>query len=63
MKLADWMRKRRRATLPSNQTYWQQIFELSKVNGADYREDRLPLHHFDFPRNTYLQRKLERRDG
>jgi len=63
MKLTEWLLKRKRATLPSKLTYWQQIFELSKVNGADYHEDSLPVRHFDFPKNTYLQKKMERKDG
>ena len=40
------------------QSVWLNIFHNSKVNGADYREDRLPLHRWSWPTDTYLQRRL-----
>ncbi len=61
MKLTEWLKKRRRATLPSKQTYFQLIVEQSRVNGADYADP--PMHHFEVPKDTWLQRKLSQRDG
>lgn len=39
-------------------SYWQLIFMQSKVNGASYNGDELPGRHWDWPKNTYLQRRL-----
>ena len=37
---------------------WLQVFNNSKVNGAPYRGDYLPAHSWEWPTNTYLQRRL-----
>jgi len=37
---------------------WLNVFHNSKVNGAEYREDRLPSHPWSWPTDTYLQRRL-----
>ncbi len=39
-------------------SYWQLIFTQSKVNGAPYSGDELPGRHWEWPRDTYLQRRL-----
>ena len=38
--------------------FWLDVFNNSKVNGAEYREDRLPSHTWSWPTDTYLQRRL-----
>jgi hypothetical protein len=38
---------------------WLNVFSNSKVNGAEYREDRLPSHPWSWPTDTYLQRRLK----
>src|SRR4030095_17147360 len=41
-----------------NQTsYWQLIFSQSKVNGAPYSDDELPVYNWSWPTGTYLQRR------
>jgi hypothetical protein len=42
----------------SNGTFWQLVFTQSKVNGAAYLGDRLPSHSWDWPKDTFLQRRL-----
>lgn len=37
---------------------WLNVFSNSKVNGAEYREDKLPLHTWAWPTDTFLQRRL-----
>lgn len=37
---------------------WQQVFLQSKVNGAPYRGDQLPGVHWEWPKDTFLQRRL-----
>ena len=39
-------------------SFWLEVFSNSKVNGAEYREDRLPSHTWSWPTDTYLQRRL-----
>lgn len=39
-------------------SYWQVIFLQSKVNGATYNGEALPPRSWDWPKNTYLQRRL-----
>jgi hypothetical protein len=39
-------------------TYWQWIFLQSKVNGASYKGEALPGQIWNWPKNTYLQRRL-----
>jgi hypothetical protein len=41
-------------------SYWQLIFLQSKVNGATYNGEALPGRTWEWPKNTYLQRRLER---
>ena len=41
-------------------SYWQLVFLQSKVNGATYNGETLPGRHWDWPKNTYLQRRLRR---
>jgi hypothetical protein len=40
-------------------TYWQRVFLQSKVNGASYDGESLPGQVWCWPKNTYLQRRLE----
>jgi len=37
---------------------WLQVFSNSKVNGAPYRGDHLPANSWEWPIDTYLQRRL-----
>jgi len=37
---------------------WQQIFLQSKVNGAPYYGDSLPGRHWNWPKDSYLKRRL-----
>jgi len=39
-------------------SYWQLVFLQSKVNGAPYNGEELPGRHWDWPKDTYLQRRL-----
>jgi hypothetical protein len=41
-------------------SYWQLIFLQSKVNGAAYSGEELPGRNWDWPKDTYLQRRLQR---
>ena len=41
-------------------SYWQLIFLQSKVNGASYGGDELLGRNWNWPKDTYLQRRLER---
>ena len=41
-------------------SYWQLVFLQSKVNGAAYTGEELPGRNWDWPKNTYLQRRLRR---
>jgi hypothetical protein len=43
-----------------NPTYWQLIFLQSKVNGASYNGEALARYNWDWPKETYLQRRLHR---
>ncbi|MGE5219968.1 MAG: hypothetical protein ACM3SP_23445 [Chloroflexota bacterium] len=38
-------------------SYWQLIFSQSKVNGAPYNDDDLPFLKWNWPRDTFLQRR------
>jgi hypothetical protein len=40
-------------------TYWQGVFLQSKVNGASYAGESLPGQVWCWPKNTYLQRRLQ----
>lgn len=41
-------------------SFWQMIFLQSKVNGASYNGEELPGRNWNWPKNTYLQRRLQR---
>ena len=41
-------------------SYWQLVFLQSKVNGARYNGEELPGRTWDWPKDTYLQRRLQR---
>jgi hypothetical protein len=41
----------------SQMSYWQLIFSQSKVNGARYKDDELPVCNWNWPTGTYLQRR------
>ena len=40
-------------------SFWQLVFSQSKVNGAPYFGDSLPGRSWDWPKDTYLQRRLQ----
>jgi hypothetical protein len=39
-------------------SFWQLVFSQSKVNGAPYNGEQLPGRIWDWPKDTYLQRRL-----
>lgn len=39
---------------------WQLIFSQSKVNGAPYNGETLPGQSWDWPKDTYFQRRWHR---
>jgi hypothetical protein len=41
-------------------SYWQLIFLQSKVNGAAYNGEDLPGRNWDWPKDTYLQKRLDK---
>ena len=41
-------------------SYWQLVFLQSKVNGAAYSGEELPGRNWDWPKDTYLQRRLHK---
>lgn len=43
-------------------SYWQLIFNQSKVNGAPYNDDALRFFNWNWPRNTYLQRRRSQKE-
>ena len=42
----------------SNGNYWHMVFNQSRVNGAEYFGDLLPNNSWEWPKNTFLQRRL-----
>lgn len=38
---------------------WQLVFSQSKANGAPYRGEQLPNLSWEWPKDTYLQRRLK----
>jgi len=42
----------------AKRSFWQRVFLQSKVNGALYRGEQLPGMRWEWPKNTYLQRRL-----
>ena len=41
-------------------SFWQLVFLQSKVNGAAYYGEELPGRNWNWPKDTYLQRRLQR---
>ncbi len=41
-------------------SFWQLVFLQSKVNGAVYHGEELPRHKWEWPQNTYFQRRLSK---
>lgn len=39
-------------------SFWQRVFSQSRVNGALYRGEQLPAMRWEWPKDTYLQRRL-----
>lgn len=39
-------------------SFWQLVFSQSKVNGAPYSGEQLQGHIWNWPRDTFLQRRL-----
>jgi hypothetical protein len=39
-------------------SFWQLVFAQSKVNGAHYIGEQLPPSHWNWPKDTFLQRRL-----
>ena len=39
-------------------SFWQLVFSQSKVNGAPYSGEQLQGHVWNWPKNTFLQRRL-----
>jgi|tagenome__1003787_1003787.scaffolds.fasta_scaffold14305198_1 hypothetical protein len=44
-------------------TFWQLVFSQSKVNGAQYKDDHLPELKWNWPTDTYLQRRRRETNG
>jgi hypothetical protein len=40
-------------------SFWQLVFLQSKVNGARYEGEQLTGHSWNWPKDTYLQRRLK----
>lgn len=40
-------------------TAWQIILARSVINGADNLQDYLPAQHWDWPKSTWFQARLE----
>jgi hypothetical protein len=45
---------------PTGKPNWQLIFLQSRVNGAAYNDEKFPGRNWDWPKDTYLQRRLHR---
>jgi len=39
-------------------SFWQLVFAQSKANGAPYRGEQLPGQIWNWPKDTFLQRRL-----
>ena len=50
-----------RESSPGKLTDWQLIFLQSKANGAAYNGDALERHKWEWPKETYFQRRLRLR--
>lgn len=42
----------------NSQSVWVNVFSNSRVNGAAYSEDELPLQTWSWPTDTFMQRRL-----
>ena len=42
---------------------WQLIFSQSKINGAPYRGEALPVYKWNWPTGTYLQQRRSGRES
>ena len=40
-------------------SFWQLVFLQSKVNGALYHGEELPGARWEWPKDTFLQRRLQ----
>ena len=40
------------------ESYWQLVFAQSKVNGGLYSDDQLVNNNWNWPQDTFLQRRL-----
>lgn len=40
---------------------WRLVFELARVNGAENYQHELPAQGWDWPKQTYLQTRLEQK--
>ncbi|MGH7826756.1 MAG: hypothetical protein ACREQ7_16480 [Candidatus Binatia bacterium] len=40
-------------------SFWQMVFLHSRVNGAPYEGEKLTGHSWNWPKDTYLQRRLK----
>jgi hypothetical protein len=49
-------------TYDEKPTFWQLVFSQSKVNGALYGGEELPGYKWEWPKDTYLQRRLRRKN-
>jgi hypothetical protein len=47
----------------NHMSYWQLIFSQSKVNGAPYNDDELPVFNWNWPTDTYLRRRRDLRES
>ena len=41
-------------------TFWQMVFAQSKANGAPYSGEQLPGSNWEWPKDTYFQRRLQK---
>jgi hypothetical protein len=39
-------------------SFWQLVFAQSKVNGAFYQGEHLPGQNWNWPKDTFLRRRL-----
>ena len=39
-------------------TSWESVFRQSKVNNGDYHGDYLPVQNWDWPQETWFQKRL-----
>jgi hypothetical protein len=41
-------------------TFWQLVFAQSKANGGLYLGEELPGRNWEWPKDTYFQRRLQK---